>query len=248
MIILTIGLNHKTAPVEIREQLHIPEGMLPAFLELLSKEPSCQERMALSTCNRVEVYAVTHDPQQAQAAIPNLMAEGTRTPLSVFQGGLYVHLHEAAVRHAFQVASSLDSMVIGESQILSQVKAAYQIASESEATGPVLNNLMERSLAVAKKVRTETGIAESPVSVPSAAVGLAKKIFGDLTGKTVLILGAGKVSELAVRHLLSEGVRSVLVSNRNFDRAVELAERLEGRAVRFDRMREEMVSADIVIS
>lgn len=248
MIILTIGINHKTAPVEIREQLHIPEGMLPAFLELLSKEPSCQERMALSTCNRVEVYAVTHDPQQAQAAIPNLLAEGTRTPLSVFQGSLYVHLHEAAVRHAFQVASSLDSMVIGESQILGQVKAAYQVASTLEATGPILNTLMERSLAVAKKVRTETGIAESPVSVPSAAVELAKKIFGDLTGKTVLILGAGKVSELAVRHLLSEGVRSVLVSNRNFDRAVELAERLEGRAVRFDRMREEMVSADIVIS
>ncbi|MFQ5880849.1 MAG: glutamyl-tRNA reductase [Candidatus Methylomirabilales bacterium] len=248
MVILTVGLSHKTAPVEIRERLHIPEGKLPAFLELLGKEPSILERLVLSTCNRVEVYAVTHDPVGAQAAISQLLAEGTRTPLSLFEESLYVHLQEAAIRHTFRVASSLDSMVLGESQILNQVKAAFQVAFELEATGPILNTLMERSLGVAKKVRTETGIAESPVSVPSAAIGLSKKIFGDLAGRTVLILGAGEMSELAARHLISEGVYSVLVSNRNFDRAVELAERLRGRAVRFDQVRQEMLRADVVIS
>ncbi len=248
MVILTVGVNHKTTPVEIRERLHIPEGKLPDILGLLIKEAPILEGMVLSTCNRVEVYTVTDDPAQARVAIPQLLAEGTRTPLSLFEGGLYLHLQEAAVRHAFRVASSLDSMVVGEPQILNQVKAAFQAARTLEVTGPILNALMGRSLSVAKKVRTETGIAESPVSVPSAAIELAKRIFGDLTGRTVLILGAGKMSELTARHLISEGVQTVLVSNRNFDRAMELAERLQGRAVRFDQIRQEMLSADILMS
>ena len=248
MVILTVGVNHKTAPVEIRERLHIPEGKLPDFLGLLIKEAPVLEGMVLSTCNRVEVYTVTDDPAQAQVVIPQLLAEETRTPSSIFEGSLYFHLQEAAVRHAFKVTSSLDSMVVGESQILSQVKAAFQAARTLEVTGPILNTLMERSLSVAKKVRTETRIAESPVSVPSAAIELAKRIFGDLAGRTILILGAGKMSELVARHLISEGVQTVLVSNRNFDRAMELAERLQGRAVRFDQIRQEMLYADIVMS
>ena len=248
MVILTVGLNHTTAPVEIRDRLHIPETALPAFFELLGKEAAVLERMVLSTCNRVEVYAVTHDPAQVQAAISELLAAETRTPLALFKERLYYHQQEAAVRHAFRVAASLDSMVLGESQILNQVKAAYQMAQAQAATGPVLNALMTRALGVAKKVRTETGIGNSPVSIPSAAIGLAKTIFGELQGRRVLVLGAGEMAELAARHLRSEGVQPVLVAHRNFDRAVEVAARLEGRAVRFDHIRDELRQADIVIS
>lgn len=248
MVILTVGLNHTTAPVEIRERLHISDRQLPAVLERLGQEPAVLERMVLSTCNRVEVYAVTQDPAQAEAAIPELLAEGTQTPLALFADRLYRHHQEAAVRHAFRVAASLDSMVLGESEILGQVKTAYQVALAQEATGPILNALMTRTLGVAKKVRTETGIGESPVSVPSAAVELAKKIFGELSGRRVLILGAGEMAELAARHLRGEGVQAVLVAHRQFDRAVELAARLEGRAVRFDQIREELREADIVVS
>ncbi|MFQ5801849.1 MAG: glutamyl-tRNA reductase [Candidatus Methylomirabilales bacterium] len=248
MVILTVGLNHTTAPVEVRERLHIPEGQLPAVLERLGQEITVLERLVLSTCNRVEVYAVTPEPEEAQAAIPTLLAEGTQTPLGLFQDTLYHYHQEEAVRHAFRVAASLDSLVLGESQILSQVKTAYQVAQEQAATGPILNTLMTRALGVAKKVRTETGIGESPVSVPSAAIGLARTIFGELKDRRVLILGAGEMAELAARHLQSEGVQAVLVAHRNFDRAAEMAAQLQGRAVRFDQIRDELRQADIVVS
>lgn len=248
MEILTVGLNHTTAPVEVRERLHIPEAQLPVLLDRLGQEATVLERLVLSTCNRVEVYAVTPEPEQARAAIPALLAERTQTPLALFQEKLYHHQQAEAVRHAFRVASSLDSLVLGESQILSQVKAAYQAAQAQAATGPILNTLMTRALGVAKKVRTETGIGESPVSVPSAAIGLAKTIFGDLGGRRVLVLGAGEMAELAARHLQSEGVEAVLVAHRNFDRAAELAAKLQGRAVRFDQIRDELRQADIVVS
>ncbi len=248
MNILTVGLNHTTAPVEVRERLHIPDAHLPAILEQLGREAAVGERLVLSTCNRVEVYAVTPDTEKAQAAIPHVLAEGTRTPLALFQDRLYHHQEEEAVRHAFRVAASLDSLVLGESQILHQVKAAYHVARAQAATGPVLNTLMTRALGVAKKVRTETGIGHSPVSVPSAAIGLAKAIFGELQGRRVLVLGAGEMAELAARHLQSEGVQAVLVAHRNFDRAAEMAARVEGRAVRFDQIRDELRQADIVVS
>jgi glutamyl-tRNA reductase len=248
MVILTIGLNHMTAPVEVRERLHIPEAALPVLLERLGKEATVLERLVLSTCNRVEVYAVTADLEQAQAAIPAVLAEGTQTPLALFQDRLYHHHQEEAVRHAFRVAASLDSLVLGESQILHQMKEAYQMAQAQAATGPILNTLMTRTLGVAKKVRTETGIGESTVSVPSAAIGLAKTIFGELKDRRVLILGAGEMAELAARNLKCEGVQAVLVAHRNFDRAAEMASRLQGRAVRFDQIRDELRQADIVVS
>jgi glutamyl-tRNA reductase len=245
MVILTIGLNHMTAPVEVRERLHIPEATLPVLLERLGNEATVLERLVLSTCNRVEVYAVTTDLEVAQAAIPAVLAEGTQTPLSLFQDRLYHHHQEEAVRHAFRVAASLDSLVLGESQILHQMKEAYQMAQAQGVTGPILNTLMTRTLGVAKKVRTETGIGESTVSVPSAAIGLAKTIFGELKGRGVLILGAGEMAELAARNLKCEGVQAVLVAHRNFDRAAEMASRLQGRAVRFDQIRDELRQADI---
>lgn len=248
MVILAIGLNHTTAPVEVRERLHISEARLPEVLERLGQEATVLERLVLSTCNRVEVYAVSPEPEEAQASILALLAEGTQTPLALLQDKLYHHQQDEAVRHAFRVASSLDSLVLGESQILSQVKAAYQVAQAQAATGPILNTLMTRAFGVAKKVRTETGIGQSPVSVPSAAIGLAKTIFGDLSGRRVLVLGAGEMAEVAARHLQSEGVQAVLVAHRNFDRAVEIAARLRARAVRFDQIRDQLRQADIVIS
>src|SRR3990172_5859780 len=211
MVILTVGLNHTTAPVEIRERLHLSGTALPPFFERLVQEGGVNERLVLSTCNRVEVYAVTENPEHAQVTIPRLLAEGTRTPLALFEDRLYWHRHDAAVRHAFRVAASLDSLVLGESQILSQVKAAYEVARAQGVTGPILNTLMTRSLGVAKKVRTETGIGEAAVSIPSAAIGLAKTIFGELSGRTVHILGAGEMAEVAVRHLRGEGVQADIV-------------------------------------
>ncbi|MFQ5847164.1 MAG: glutamyl-tRNA reductase [Candidatus Methylomirabilales bacterium] len=248
MVILTVGLNHTTAPVAIRERLHLSEAALPGVLAQLGQEAPVAERLVLSTCNRVEVYAVTDAPAEAQAAIPKVLAAGTATPLPLFQAQLYHHEQEAAVRHAFRVAASLDSLVLGESQIVHQVKTAYEVARTAAATGPILNTLMTRALGVAKKVRTETGIGESPVSVPAAAIGLAKTIFGELTGRRVLILGAGEMAELAARHLQHEGVQAVLVAHRHFARAAEVAAHLQGRAVRFEQLRAELRQADIVIS
>jgi len=248
MVILAIGLNHTTAPVEVRERLHISEARLPGVLEALGQPGTLLEWLVLSTCNRVEVYAVSPEPEEAQATILALLAKGTQTPLAVFQDRLYHHHQDEAVRHAFRVASSLDSLVLGESQILSQVKIAYQTAQAQATTGPILSALMTRALGVAKKVRAETGIGHSPVSVPSAAIGLAKTIFGDLAGRQVLVLGAGEMAELAARHLQGEGVQAVLVAHRNFDRAVEMAARLRARAVRFDQIRDELRQADIVVS
>jgi len=248
MEVIALGLSHKTAPVEIRERLHFPEKGLSKPLELLAQAEEILECLLLSTCNRVEIYAVAEEVERAFSYLTDFLSKYHQVPPELFQGCIYTLQGEAAIRHIFRVASSLDSLVVGESQILGQVKMAYTAALEQETTGVILNHLLERALSVAKRVRTETAIAEAPVSVSSAAVELAKKIFGDLSGRTVLIIGAGEMSELAAKHLVSDGVRTVLVSNRNYQRAVELAERFQGRAVRFEDAKEELLHADIVIS
>ncbi len=249
MEILVIGLSHKTAPIELRERLNVPEQDLTKPLEMMGDSSELVERMLVATCNRVEVYAVTEGAvEQATEAIADCLATYRSVKKTEFLDKLYTHTAGEAVRHVFRVASSLDSMVVGEPQILGQVKAAYTIAQAREATGIILNNLLEQAFHVAKRVRTETGVAASAVSVSSAAVELARKIFGDLTGRSVLIIGAGEMAELALRHLVDDGVRSVLVANRNFDRAVTLARQFDGRAVTFEAFRQEMVGADIVIS
>ncbi len=249
MEILVVGLSHKTAPIELRERLSVSEQDLPKPLELLGNSPEIAERMLIATCNRVEVYAVSEGSvEKAAETITDCLASHHNLEKSRFVDKLYTHTAAEAVRHVFRVASSLDSMVVGEPQILGQVKAAYSIARSQEATGVILTNLLEQAFHVAKRVRTETGIGASAVSVSSAAVELARKIFGDLAGRTVLIIGAGEMAELALRHLLDDGVRSVLVANRSYDRAVALARQFCGRAVTFESFRQEMVSADIVIS
>jgi glutamyl-tRNA reductase len=249
MEILVVGLSHKTAPIALRERLAIPEQDLPKPLEMMGDSSELVERMLVATCNRVEVYAVTEGPaDQAAEVIANCLATYRNIEKAKFLDKLYTHTASEAVRHVFRVASSLDSMVVGEPQILGQVKTAYTIAHAREATGIILNNLLEQAFHVAKRVRTETGVAASAVSVASAAVELARKIFGALTGRSVLILGAGEMAELALRHLVEDGVRSVLVANRNYDRATTLARQFAGRAVTFEAFRQEMVGADIVIS
>ena len=249
MEILVVGLSHKTAPIDLRERLNVPEQDLPRPLEMMGDSPEVMERMLVATCNRVEVYAVTEGQvEKAAEAITDCLATYRNLAKAEFVDRLYTYTAADAVRHVFRVASSLDSMVVGEPQILGQVKAAYSIAQAREATGIILNNLLEQAFHVAKRVRSETGIASSAVSVSSAAVKLARKIFGDLTGRSVLIIGAGEMAELALRHLLDDGVRSVLVANRSYDRAVALAQQFSGRAVTFESFRQEMVGADIVIS
>ena len=249
MELLVLGLNHKSAPIEIRERLFVAERDLPKPLEMLGEASEIVERMLVTTCNRVEVYAVTEGPvDRAAAAITNCLARYHNLDPTGFADLLYTHTAGEAVRHVFRVASSLDSMVVGEPQILHQVKTAYTVARAQEAIGVILTNLLEQAFHVAKRVRTETGIASAAVSISSAAVELARKIFGDLAGRTVLILGAGEMAELALRHLLDDGVRSVLVANRTHERAVALAEQFHGRAVTYEGFQREMVGADIVIS
>ena len=249
MDILVVGLSHKTAPIGLRERLNVPEQDLSKPLEMLGDSSELVERMLVATCNRIEVYAVTEGrAEEATGVIADCLATYRNVEKTEFIDKLYTHTAAEAVRHVFRVASSLDSMVVGEPQILGQVKAAYTIAQARESTGIILNNLLEQAFHVAKRVRTETGVAASAVSVSSAAVELARKIFGDLTGRCVLIIGAGEMAELALRHLVDDGVRSVLVANRNYDRAVTLARQFDGRAVTFEAFRQEMVGADIVIS
>ncbi len=249
MELFVLGLSHKTAPIDVRERLAVSERDVPQVLEALGEVPELAERMFFTTCNRVEVYGVAEGSlsQAAQSTRASLERYRHLEP-SALEGALYTYAGADAARHVFRVASSLDSMVIGEPQILGQVKAAYTTALSQHTTGIVLNNLLEQAFHVAKRVRTETGIATSPVSISSVAVELARKIFGDLAGRTVLILGAGEMAELALRHLVDDGVRSILVANRSHERAVALAEQFNGKAVTFDAFRREMVEADIVIS
>jgi len=249
MELFVLSLNHDTASIDLRERLFFPERELPKALDALGAVPALAERMILTTCNRVEVYGVAEGPlsQTVESVVACLGRHRSLDPAQ-FDGAFYTHTAAAAARHVFRVASSLESMVLGEPQILGQVKSAYSIARAEQSTGIVLNNLLEQAFHVAKRVRTETGIASVPVSIASVAVDLARKIFGDLAGRTVLILGAGEMAELALRHLVDDGVQSILVANRTYERAVALAEQFRGRAVTYDSFQQEMLNADIVIS
>lgn len=244
MQLALVGLSHKTAPVEIRERLAFTEEAVRTALTSLVDRQDITEAMILSTCNRVEVVAESPDDR----LIRDFLCEFHRIPHESVSQHLYSFKNADAIRHVFRVASSLDSMMVGEPQILGQVKEAYRIATDAGTVGMHLSALMNRAFAVAKKVRSETGISQSAVSVSYAAVELARKIFGDLTGKTVMIIGASKMGELAAKHLKRGGVSSVLVTNRTFERAVELAKVFEGAAVPFEHFTDHMDRADIVIS
>ena len=244
MQLAIVGVSHKTAPVEIRERLAFPSDGLQSALAALVGRERIAEAMILSTCNRVEIVAEGPD----EDPIREFLCEYHRIPHDAVSKHLYSFRNTDAIRHVFRVASSLDSMMVGEPQILGQVKEAFRIASDAGTIGMHLSALMNRAFAVAKKVRSETGISQSAVSISYAAVELARKIFGQLNGKTVMIIGASKMGELAAKHLKRNGVSSVLVTNRTFEHAVELAKIFEGAAVPFEHFADHMDRADIVIT
>jgi glutamyl-tRNA reductase len=248
MHIVVTGLSHKTAPVEIRERLTFPAEVQDEALHALLSYRNVSEGVIVSTCNRTEVYVVTNDPEAGKHDTVRFLCDFHSYKHSDLSPFFYFHDSIEAIHHLFRVVSSLDSMVVGEAQILGQVKEAYEYAFDAGATNIILNRLFRHSFSVGKKIRTETEIGDSAVSVSYAAVELAKKVFGGLEGRTVMIVGAGEMSELTARHLLSNGVSSVLVTNRTYERAVELAEKFDGRAVKFDDLADEMANADIIIS
>ena len=248
MHIVVVGLSHKTAPVELREKFTFNEDSLEEALHRLTAYDHLNESVIISTCNRTEVYAVCDDSENGIEDVKQFLADYCRVQTPEFARHLYLHKSVEAAHHLYRVVSSLDSMVVGEAQILGQVKSAYSQAFEAGTTNVIFNRLFRDALKVGKKVRTETDIGESAVSISYAAVELAKKVFEDLEGRTVMVLGAGEMSELTAMHLVDNGARSVLVSNRTYERAAELAARFGGKAVKFDAMLNHMVDADIVIS
>jgi glutamyl-tRNA reductase len=240
-----LGVNHKTAPVEVRELLAVPERKLPEALRQLLTVPGVSEGLILSTCNRVEILARTTN---GSTDLRNFLTQYFHLEPQSYEPHLYEYRANDAVRHVFRVAASLDSMVVGEPQILGQVKDAYATARAAGAVQSHLDLLLTRAFAVAKRVRTETAVGSSSVSVASVAVELASKIFGSLAGKQVCLVGAGKMSELAARHLLAKGAGPIFVANRTYERAQTLAEKFGGRAVRFDDLHRQCEQADIVIT
>jgi glutamyl-tRNA reductase len=246
MSFLLTGLNHRSAPVDVRERFAIPDTRLPEALQRFVQAPGVEEALIVSTCNRVEFLA-----RSKNGIVPDLqlfLSEYFGIPQGEFCQHLYQHKDGDAIRHVFRVASSLDSMIVGEPQILGQVKEAYATARAVGTINSQLDALMTRAFAVAKKVRNETAVGTSAVSVASVAVDLAKKIFGSLNGRNVYLVGAGKMSELAARHLLAHGAGSIFVANRTYERAVQLADKFSGQAIRFEQLYDTMDKADIVIS
>jgi glutamyl-tRNA reductase len=240
-----IGVNHKTAPVEVRERLAVPDRQLPDALQQLLRFPGVGEGMILSTCNRVEVLIQTTN---GSTDLRKFLAQYFGLEPTSYESHLYEYRQHDAVRHVFRVAASLDSMIVGEPQILGQVKEAYATARAAGAVQSYLDLLLTRAFAVAKKVRSETAVGSSSVSVASVAVELAGKIFGSLLGKQVCLVGAGKMSELAARHLMARGAGTIFVANRTYDRAVELAANFGGEVIRFDELFAHCDRADIVIT
>jgi glutamyl-tRNA reductase len=246
-MIIVVGVSHRTAPLPVREALAFPKGQLRDALLRLRAETGAGEAMILSTCNRVELYARQDDPG-AVDALESFLARYHARDGRDLHAVLYRLADADAIRHAFRVAASLESMVIGEPQILGQVKEAYQAAEDAGTLGSALNALRNRSLAAAKRVRTETGIGRNAVSVSYVAVELARKIFGELKDKNVLLVGAGKMSELAAKHLVRSGGRATVLGGRTFEKAAELAAALGGKAAPLESLRDELARTDIVIS
>lgn len=246
--IIVIGLNHKTAPVEIREQLAFSEAEASQALAALHHEDNIRELALLSTCNRVELIMAAKNSVKAVETAKTLVAQLKNISIAQFEQALYILKGDNAVRHVFKVASSLDSLVVGEPQILGQIKDAYRLAIKHKTGGVILNRLFHRTFFIAKRVRTETGIGDHAVSVSYAAIELARKIFGNLQGKKALLIGAGEMAELAVEHLLRHNTGELYVVNRTFEHGVNLARRFDARAMRFEEITDCLKIVDIVIS
>ncbi len=248
MPIVVVGLNHRTSSVTVRERFAFAENTIPVALQKLRESGLAKEGVILSTCNRVELYAATLlDRQSACQSLQQFLLDchNYRDPLN---GEIYAHAEPHSVEHLFKVAAGLDSMVLGETEILGQLKKAYEMALQHQHTGGLLNRTFQRAFNVAKQIRTETNIQRGSVSVGSVAVELAEKIFSSLADRHVMVIGAGDTSEKTARSLLSRGAKSIVVTNRSFDRAAALAAELGGRAVQFDELGREFERIDIAIS
>lgn len=249
MSIVLVGVNHKTAPVEVREILAFSDQACADGLRRLVDGDVVREGLIVSTCNRVEVLSATTMDQTERGAqrITDFFDSERNLPRGYITKHLYSHTNEEAVRHIFRVASSLDSMVVGEPQVLGQVRHAYSLAVEAGTAGRVLNRLVHRTFRVAKRIRSETGIAANAVSISYMAVELGKKIFDSLKARTVMLIGAGEMAELSARHLVNAGVSRVLITNRTAESAEQLAQEFNGEAVPFDQLVESLSDADVVI-
>ncbi|MGB7738010.1 MAG: glutamyl-tRNA reductase [Steroidobacteraceae bacterium] len=245
MSLVVVGINHRTAPVEVRERVVFEPARIPEALQQLRNLPDVHETVIVSTCNRTELYCVTENIGQAELGDWLQRYHGIGVPL---HHSLYHHDEDKAVTHAFSVASGLDSMVLGEPQILGQLKDAYRIAHEAGTTGPVLHRLFQSAFSVAKRVRTETKIGANAVSVASAAVAMARTVFASFDNRTALLVGAGETVALAARHLYADGLRRMIIANRSVDRARELAAEFHGFAIGLDEIANHLKEADIVIA
>jgi glutamyl-tRNA reductase len=246
--ILAFGVSHKTAPLELRERLSLTEGRAVSVLAELTASPEIHEAAAISTCNRTELHLIVSDPVEAESAALGILSRQAEIRPTELLGHLYSLRSTEAARHLMQVTAGLDSMIVGEAEIQGQVKRAYELALVEGGTGPILNRLFRAALAAGGRVREETGVSETGVSVPSVAVGLAQRALGDLSRCRVLMVGAGETAELVARALVARGVHTVFVANRHYDRAIGLAQRFDGSAVRFDELPEQLAAADIVVS
>jgi glutamyl-tRNA reductase len=246
--LLALGVSHKTAPLDLRERLSLTEGSAAGALRELTASEGIHEAGAISTCNRTELYLIVSDPVEAESTALGVLTRQAEIRPTELLGHLYSLRSAEAARHLFRVTAGLDSMILGEAEIQGQVKRAYELALVESATGPILNRLFRGALAAGGRVREETAVGEKGVSIPSVAVELARRTLGDLGEKRVLVIGAGETAELVARALVARGVATVFVANRHYARAIGLAERFEGSAVRFEELPEQLAAADIVVS
>jgi glutamyl-tRNA reductase len=246
--VLALGVSHKTAPLELRERLSLTEGRAVGALNELTGAAGIHEAAAISTCNRTELYLVVSDSVEAESTALGILTRQADTRPTELLGHLYSLRGNEAAHHLLRVTAGLDSMILGEAEIQGQVKRAYELSMVEGATGPVLNRLFRGALSAGGRVREETAVGEKGVSIPSVAVELARRTLGDLSERRVLVIGAGETSELVARALVARGVATVFVANRHYDRAIGLAQRFGGSAVRFEDLPEQLAAADIVVS
>jgi glutamyl-tRNA reductase len=246
--LLTLGVSHKTAPLDLRERLSLTEGRAVSALNELTTAAGIHEAAAISTCNRTELYLIVSDPVEAESTGLGVLTRQADIRPTELLGHLYSLRSTEAARHLLRVTAGLDSMIVGEAEVQGQVKRAYELALVEGATGPILNRLFRAALAAGGRAREQTGISEKGVSIPSVAVELARRALGDLSQCRVLVVGAGETAELVAKALVARGVATVFVANRHYDRAIGLAQRFKGGAVRFEELPEELLSADIVVS
>jgi glutamyl-tRNA reductase len=246
--LLTIGVSHKTAPVAVRERLALPEARATEFLRDLRGGAEVHEAVAMSTCNRTELYLVVGDPVEAESTVLTMLARQAGIRPTELAGAIYSHRNCDAARHLYRVVSGLDSMLVGEAEVQGQVKRAYEAALSRETTGPLTNRLFHAALATGKRVRTETAVGEGQLSLPGAAVALARETLGALEGRRVVIIGTGETGELTGRALADSGAALVFVANRRRDRALSLARRYHGTSIPLDELPEALASADIVVA